>query len=123
MPLWGGVAVWRGGVRGRVSRVFGSCVRLVCVAVWCARVGCFFWRDWSSVIPARVSCRRCVCGVSVGVALCLGVRVFGGGVRLVVSCVVCELHSGREHLLWPSCVGHTVDALASGADEGRGGLR
>ena len=70
-----------------------------------ACVWCFFWRDWSSVIPAWVF------------------WVFGGGVRLVVSCVVCELHSGREHLLWPSCVGHTVDALASGADEGRGGLR
>jgi hypothetical protein len=37
--------------------------------------------------------------------------------------VVCELHSGREHLLWPSFLGHTVDALASGADEGRGRLR
>jgi hypothetical protein len=42
---------------------------------------------------------------------------------LVVLVVVCELHSGREHLLWPSFLGHTVDALVPGADEGRGRLR
>ena len=61
---------------------------------------------------------------------------------LVVGCgcgwVGCELYSGREHLtvrflrqmfLFCSCVfvvcffERSVDALASGADEGRGGLR
>ena len=72
------------------------------------------------------------------------------GVACVVSCwwcaggccggwVGCELYSGREHLtvrflrqncfLFCSCVfvvcffERSVDALASGADEGRGGLR
>src|SRR5690606_8075991 len=30
---------------------------------------------------------------------------------------------GASIFVWSSCVGHTVDALASGADEGRGRLR
>ena len=43
--------------------------------------------------------------------------------------VVCDLYSGCEHLLFSCCVvlfsfvGHSVDALASRADEGRCGLR
>ena len=48
-----------------------------------------------------------------------------------VGVVVWELHSGREHLifvLWcfvvfVSVLGRMVDALAIGADEGRGNLR
>ena len=41
--------------------------------------------------------------------------------------VVCDLYSGCEHLVCSvvlfSFVGHSVDALASRADEGRCGLR
>ena len=48
-------------------------------------------------------------------------------VGLVVWWVVCDLYSGCEHLVCFvvlfSFVGHSVDALASRADEGRCGLR
>ena len=86
----------------------------------------------------------------VGVACCRGSGVVRPGCLAcvllpclwVVGCgcgwVGCELYSGREHLtvrflrqmfLFCSCVfvvcffERSVDALASGADEGRGGLR
>ena len=66
--------------------------------------------------------------------------VVGGALGVCCGCgwVGCELYSGREHLtvrflrqmfLFCSCVfvvcffERSVDALASGADEGRGGLR
>ena len=57
--------------------------------------------------------------------------LFCGGVGgwWCVWWVVCDLYSGCEHLLFSCCVvlfsfvGHSVDALASRADEGRCGLR
>ena len=89
------------------------------------------------------------CLVRVGVACCRGSGAVRPGclARVLLSCVGggagcgwvgCELYSGREHLtvrflrqmfLFCSCVfvvcffERSVDALASGADEGRGGLR
>ena len=85
----------------------------------------------------------------VGVACCRGAGAVRPGclTRVLLPCVGggagwgwvgCELYSGREHLtvrflrqmfLFCSCVfvvcffERSVDALASGADEGRGGLR
>lgn len=85
----------------------------------------------------------------VGVACCRGSGAVRPGclTRVLLPCVGggagcgwvgCELYSGREHLtvrflrqmfLFCSCVfvvcffERSVDALASGADEGRGGLR
>ena len=89
--------------------------------------------------------------VRVGVACCRGSGAVRPGclTRVLLPClwvvgcgcgwVGCELYSGREHLtvrflrqncfLFCSCVfvvcffERSVDALASGADEGRGGLR
>ena len=70
-----------------------------------------------------------------GLAFCVVVLWLGAGAR---GCgrVGCELYSGREHLTVSlrqvfcfvvCCVvcfyERSVDALASGADEGRGGLR
>ena len=91
------------------------------------------------------------CLVRVGVACCRGSGAVRPGclTRVLLPClwvvgcgcgwVGCELYSGREHLtvmisatkcfLFCSCVfvvcffERSVDALASGADEGRGGLR
>ena len=89
------------------------------------------------------------CLVCVGVACCRGSGAVRPGclTRVLLPCVGggagcgwvgCELYSGREHLtvrflrqmfLFCSCVfvvcffERSVDALASGADEGRGGLR
>ena len=90
------------------------------------------------------------CLVRVGVACCRGSGAVRPGLPgpsrvpflgVLVGCgwVGCELYSGREHLtvrflrqncfLFCSCVfvvcffERSVDALASGADEGRGGLR
>ena len=58
---------------------------------------------------------------------CLGFEWFGCG---CVWWVVCDLYSGCEHIcsvlffcVLFSFVGHSVDALASRADEGRCGLR
>ena len=94
----------------------------------------------------------CVVFACVGVACCRGSGVvrpgclarpgaprFFVGVSGGCGWVGCELYSGREHLtvrflrqncfLFCSCVfvvcffERSVDALASGADEGRGGLR
>ena len=66
-------------------------------------------------------CALC-CGVRVWLAVLAAVVVVG-----VVWWVVCDLYSGCEHLVCSvvlfSCVGHSVDALASRADEGRCGLR
>ena len=60
----------------------------------------------------------------VGVCGLLAARVC---VWWLVWWVVCDLYSGCEHLFCSvvlfSCVGHSVDALASRADEGRCGLR
>ena len=55
--------------------------------------------------------------------------LWGVGGWWCVWWVVCDLYSGCEHLLFSCCVvlfsfvGHSVDALASRADEGRCGLR
>lgn len=86
---------------------------------------------------------RCwVLGTAVS-SVCLLLQVvaaFLWVVVMVVGVVVWELHSGREHLIFVSakysiilcsgglhvCVsvlGRMVDALAVGADEGRGNLR
>ena len=57
------------------------------------------------------------------------VVLWGGWGWWCVWWVVCDLYSGCEHLLFSCCVvlfsfvGHSVDALASRADEGRCGLR
>ena len=70
--------------------------------------------------PSSSFCWGCGGGVwlAVGSACCVG---------LVVWWVVCDLYSGCEHLVCFvvlfSFVGHSVDALASRADEGRCGLR
>ena len=62
-------------------------------------------------------------GCGGGVWLAVGSACVG----LVVWWVVCDLYSGCEHLVCFvvlfSFVGHSVDALASRADEGRCGLR
>ena len=121
---------------------------LVAWCVWCrkhARCGGLLgllWSWWS----AGGGCPRVVWGWhAVGVlgqcalvawpVFCCLVWVVGAG----CGWVGCELYSGREHLtvrflrqncfLFCSCVfvvcffERSVDALASGADEGRGGLR
>ena len=65
---------------------------------------------------------RILWGARVWLAVLAAVVVVG-----VVWWVVCDLYSGCEHLVCSvvlfSCVGHSVDALASRADEGRCGRR
>ncbi len=63
-------------------------------------------------------------GLTAGLISRYTTSVAGGSVAdrigcclLFVNCIV------DASILWPSFLGHTVDALASGADEGRGRLR
>ena len=119
--------------------VVGAGVGLV---AWCwhrrrARC-CLVWWWWVSLRGVGVACCRGSGAVRPGCLACLGLLICWG---VVGGCgwVGCELYSGREHLtvrflrqncfLFCSCVfvvcffERSVDALASGADEGRGGLR
>lgn len=111
------------GLVGFPLRALGGCS---CSAVWwcchCVAVG---WSSWgvgvgsfscgAGLLPYRLgACAACglvparVCGGGFSFLACLvrvgwvfgwcGFWVSGGGVGLVVPLVVCELHSGREHL-------------------------
>ena len=122
---------------------------LVCGVVGLSGAG---MRDTPVVLllPACVEWGVVGAPVCVGVACCRGSGAVRPGclARVLLPCVGggagcgwvgCELYSGREHLtvrflrqncfLFCSCVfvvcffERSVDALASGADEGRGGLR
>ena len=129
------------------------CVGLVgCGVVWCRKHACLWWAA-AAVVVVVVCCGGCpwcvlvcVCGGGMlsgfwGSAPWLpGLSGAPDLLGVVGGCgwVGCELYSGREHLtvrflrqmfLFCSCVfvvcffERSVDALASGADEGRGGLR
>jgi hypothetical protein len=54
---------------------------------------CFFWCG-AGLLPYRSGV---LLGLPCWVGLCAGLRVFGGGWGRLLF-VVCELHSGREHL-------------------------
>ena len=107
---------------------------------WAAAVLWLWWSGWwwvSLRVCVGVACCRGSGVVRPGCLACLGLPCLGvlGG----CGWVGCELYSGREHLtvrflrqsvscfVRVSCVvccfERSVDALASGADEGRGGLR
>ena len=118
---------------------------------WCRRHACCWWAAAAVVVVVVcwwwVPPRACVCGGGMlsgfwGSAPWLpGLSGAPGCPGVLGGCgwVGCELYSGREHLtvrflrqncfLFCSCVfvvcffERSVDALASGADEGRGGLR
>ena len=116
--------------------VVGAGVGLV---AWCwhrrrARC-CLVWWWWVPLRGVGVACCRGSGAVRPGCLarfFCFSVCWRGGG-----GCgwVGCELYSGREHLtvcflrqvlllcFVVCCFERSVDALASGADEGRGGLR
>ena len=111
---------------GNTPAVVGCCGLVVVVVCW-------WW------VPPRVWGWHAVgvlgqCALVAWPVFCCLVWVVGAG----CGWVGCELYSGREHLtvrflrqmfLFCSCVfvvcffERSVDALASGADEGRGGLR
>ena len=86
------------------------------VSVFCGWHAVGFWGSapWCLVSPDLGPTTVVYCGGGFG---------FGG-----CGWVGCELYSGREHLCFVCFVvvcffERSVDALASGADEGRGGLR
>ena len=144
-PLMGlgrpGLALAERWAAGRVSWVCCSRVWLACPCWYRRHTLCCL-----CLVVVGASVRACV---RVGVACCRGSgavrpglpgpsRVPFLGVLGGCGWVGCELYSGREHLtvrflrqmfLFCSCVfvvcffERSVDALASGADEGRGGLR
>ena len=117
--------------------VVGAGVGLV---AWCwhrrhARC-CLVWWWWVPLRGVGVACCRGSGAVRPGCLTRVLLPCVGGGAGC--GWVGCELYSGREHLtvrflrqmfLFCSCVfvvcffERSVDALASGADEGRGGLR
>lgn len=81
--------------------------RVLCGAVlvrWCGVA--VAWRGWLRIpgaVPARVG----------------GGGVAGAGWWLRVGCLL-RITQWTRASLWSSCQGRTVDALAPGADEGRG---
>ncbi len=115
------------------------CLHVCCPVVGVVGVGAFW--GWAFLMdtlsgsrsipvgrdaPSPSSSFSSFVGVVVGVCgLLLASCVLCVG--LVVWWVVCDLYSGCEHLVCFvvlfSFVGHSVDALASRADEGRCGLR
>lgn len=84
----------------------GPCASWCCaVVVWCCGVA-VAWRGWLRIpgaVPARVG----------------GGGVAGAGWWLRVGCLL-RITQWTRASLWSSCQGRTVDALAPGADEGRG---
>lgn len=78
-----------------MSPVGGVAGVVVCLAWLVSYTGCWF----------------CPCGGGVGVA--------GAGWWLRVGCLL-RITQWTRASLWSSCQGRTVDALAPGADEGRG---
>ena len=127
--MWGtsGVACWV------VLFVF------LCLHVFTAQCGWWVWvRVWVGHKSSFCGQAHCRVHVQHRVSVCrpcgwwLPAQPAWRGFLLGVGCVwwvVCDLYSGCEHLLFSCCVvlfsfvGHSVDALASRADEGRCGLR
>ena len=117
------------------------CVFLVLALVHCPLCGWWVWvrgcflvenRGASSVEANTLSGSRSTPFERFGshaIGPWLAFLVWGVGGWWCVWWVVCDLYSGCEHLLFSCCVvlfsfvGHSVDALASRADEGRCGLR
>lgn len=81
--------------------------RVLCGAVWCGGVA-VVWRGWLRIPDAAVVPSWWGWG---GVA--------GAGWWLRVGCLL-RITQWTRASLWSSCQGRTVDALAPGADEGRG---
>ena len=123
------------------ARVCVWCVFLVLALVHCPLCGWWVWvrgcflvenRDASSVEANTLSGSRSTPFERLArmlPALFWCVLLWGVWGWWCVWWVVCDLYSGCEHLLFSCCVvlfsfvGHSVDALASRADEGRCGLR
>ena len=133
--MWGcllhAVGLWVGGV-GWVFLV------LACVLPCCGVVGVGAFWGWAFLMDTLSGSRSIpvgrdapssffffLLGLWWGCVACCWLCVLCVG--LVVWWVVCDLYSGCEHLVCFvvlfSFVGHSVDALASRADEGRCGLR
>lgn len=126
------------GTRVSVCLVCVSCARICSLGFFLVGVGAWVFlvenRDASSVEANTLSGSRST-PLSVWLACyrpffwCALLFCRGVWGWWCVWWVVCDLYSGCEHLLFSCCVvlfsfvGHSVDALASRADEGRCGLR
>ena len=136
LVLWFPACVVGAGVVGLSGAGIGDTPALVGCCGCCGRGGRLVVGAPACLVCVGVACCRGSGAVRPGCLARLGLLVVGvlGG----CGWVGCELYSGREHLtvrflrqmfLFCSCVfvvcffERSVDALASGADEGRGGLR
>ena len=108
------------------------CLHVFATLLWGGGCGCVW--GWAFVMDTLSGSRSIPVGRDApfflvlcwwGCVACCWLRACCVG--LVVWWVVCDLYSGCEHLVCFvvlfSFVGHSVDALASRADEGRCGLR